>query len=314
MNKSHRYKKSILKNGYRVIDCLDCGFWHVYPVPSEKELESFYRNKYYSVLKAGNNRSMTDRKHDPDGYYTMQYKDRMRQISDNLSDSMPRSVIDLGAGYGDFLHFMKISGWKVSGVEPSSASFDEEQSRTLGIIRGSIDSAYRKLKPVSVVTVNNVLEHVREPFKTLEIIRRRLLLPGGLLFIVIPNDFNILQNALMKTEIAQRPNNHNYWLDPLEHLNYWSCATIKRFLNKNGFRIIDLYSDFPMEIFRLMGDDFLNDAKKGRSVHLKRVSFEKNLYASGLVRFKDTLYRSFARNGIGRNLQIIAKVHSKRKL
>ena len=64
--------------------------------------------------------SMTDKLRDPDGFYKIQYEDKLRRINKLLPAGSPLRVLDLGAGYGDYLRFMKEKGWETWGIEPSA--------------------------------------------------------------------------------------------------------------------------------------------------------------------------------------------------
>lgn len=163
MGNQHPYKGSVKKNNYRVINCLQCGYWHVYPTPSEEKLNSYYKSKYYQTLN--NNRTMTDKIDDSDGFYAMQYENWLRHIIEILPADLPKTIIDIRVGYGDFLLFMKNNGWRVSGLEPSQYANQFIKDKSLGIKIGNIEQKYAELKPASLVTLNNVLEHAREPQK-----------------------------------------------------------------------------------------------------------------------------------------------------
>ena len=307
MHPNHPYKEFINKKGYTIINCESCGYWHVHPMPTNEELNLHYGQKYYETL--GNNRSMTDKLSDPDGFYKIQYEDRLRYINKYLVDNLPRDILDIGAGYGDFLRFMKSAGWKTQGLEPSRNACELTKDREeLDIKCASIDELMVVgFKPASVVAINNVLEHLNDPQGVLEVVRKRLLLPNGIIFIAVPNDFSVLQDLLMRTVLKDNPDRQNYWVQPPEHLNYWSHRTIAGFLRKCGFEIEFLTTDFPMEVFPLMGDDYVSKPEVGRNAHLKRVGFEKHLRQAHAEAFKDSLYSSFAQLGVGRNMYIVAK-------
>lgn len=305
MQTQHKFKELIVKNNYKIINCKMCGFWHVYPIPSQAELNAYYKTKYYETL--GDNRSMTDKLRNPDGFYAIQYEDRLRRILKLLPSQMPRLVLDIGAGYGDFLRFMKRNGWEVQGLEVSRSAFQSIKDRTvLNIKQGEIDKILKlDFRPSSVVTLNNVLEHLRDPQWMIETIRKHLLLPKGILFIVVPNDFNILQDILMKTVLKNNKEKHYYWIAPPDHLNYWTSKTIRKFLLRCGFKIRYFTVDFPMEIFPLMGEDYITNPEVGRTAHLKRVQFEKFLCKANFNKFKDRLFETLARIGIGRDMQML---------
>lgn len=308
MNDKHTSKESVKRKNYKVIDCADCGYWHVYPVPTEDELNAFYESTYYETL--GNNRSMTDKVRDPDGFFAMQYDDRLRHLTRLLPSDLPRKILDLGAGYGDFLRFMKKNLWETQGLEISKQTWESIKDRDeLNIRQGGIDRLLNLgFKKASVVTFINVLEHIRNPKSALKIVRENLLLPKGLICIIVPNDFSLLQNLIMKSLLKDNPQRQYYWIEPPEHLNYWSPESIKRFLGMCGFKILYFTGDFPMEIFPLMGEDYITYPEIGKDTHLKRVRFEKYFHENKTLDLKDKLFKSFADIGIGRSMIIFASV------
>lgn len=308
MRPKHEYSESVERNNYTVINCKSCGYWHTYPIPSKEELNRYYENKYYENFTENENRSMTDKKSDPDGFYTIQYEDRLRHINNIISNRLPRTIIDIGAGYGDFLYFMKKNGWMVSGIEPSKEAYeffkDEDLNIRLGSFEELLDVGFHK---ASVITLNNVLEHLRDPEKVLLEIKEHLLNRDGILHIAIPNDFSIFQDLQMKTALKYNTEKQYYWVTPLEHLNYWSHETIQKFLNRLGFEMKYITSTFPIDIFPLMGDDYITHPEIGRNTHLKQVHFEKVLQSTKSYDVKDALYSSFAKLGIGRLILVYAK-------
>lgn len=308
MKSRHEYSESIKINDYTIINCKSCSYWHVYPIPSNEELSTYYANKYYEDLTKNENRSMTDKKNDPDGFYTIYYEDKLRHINNIISNKLPRVITDIGAGYGDFLCFMKNKGWEIQGLEPSQEARDFYKEKDLNIRIGSFEQiSDMGFHRSSVVTLNNVLEHLREPEKVLLEIKEHLLHPEGILSIAIPNDFSFFQDLHMKTILKDTTEKHYYWASPPEHLNYWSHDTIKKFINRLGFEIKYITSTFPIDMFPLMGDDYINHPEIGRNTHLRIVQFEKNLHSTKNYGFKDALYDSFANLGIGRLILIYAK-------
>jgi len=302
MKSKHKYFKYVNKNKYKIINCNTCGYWHVFPMPTENEIAKYYETEYYETID--DVPTVKDKLDDPDSFYHLQYEDRLRQITRLLPSDLPKTVLDIGAGYGDFLAFMKNNGWKVQGIEPSIKAYQNIKDKTLNIKLASINDLPKELNPSSVITLNNVLEHLREPHKILEIIKKYLLLDRGILLIIVPNDFNILQYILMNTLIKNMPEKHNYWISPPAHLNYWSHRTMKKYIKKNGFNILYLTTEFPMEIFPFIGYNYIAHPEVGKKAHLKRVKFEKFLKKANLSKFKDLFYESFAKIGIGRDTHI----------
>ena len=302
----HLYRESVDKKGFRIVNCLDCGYWHVNPMPTEEELNDFYKTKYYETL--GDNRTMIDKKNDPDGFFSMMYDDRLRNLARLLPAGLPRSVLDLGAGYGGYLRFMRQNGWETQGLELSRQTWDSITDKDrLGIRHGSVKEIKKAgFKKASVITFINVLEHLIDPREALNMAKEDLLLPRGLICAMVPNDFSLLQGVVIKDILKSSPEDQHYWVSPPEHLNYWTQESIKGFLERCGFEVIYMTGDFPIEMFLLMGDDYITDPEIGKRVHLKRVNFEKHFHKKGLLDMKEALFKSFADLRMSRSIIVFA--------
>lgn len=148
------------------------------PQPASTELAKYYESEKYI--------SHTDSK---DGLMAFLYQWVKRyslhkkiKLITNLNKGVG-SLLDIGAGTGDFLHSAKQNNWKVSGVEVN------EKARTFAKNKEIILS--EKLedyvgKQFDVITLWHVLEHLPnldESIKTIE----SLIKPGGILIIAVPN-------------------------------------------------------------------------------------------------------------------------------
>ncbi len=301
----HPFARCVTKNGTEVIDCQACGFWHVFPIPSAEELRRYYESKYFESL--GDNRSMTDKLQDSDGFYTLQYEDKLRRLVRLLPPPLPRTVLDIGSGYGDFLRFMRERGWQVLGLEASRTAVELCRDQGIEVAHGSVDELASCDFPASaVVTLNSVLEHLADPWLVLEIVRDRLLLPGGILNVHVPNDFSPLQQILSETVLRAAPEKERYWIAVPDHINYWTHRSLENFLRRLGFQVVLMTSTFPLELFPLMGEDYISDPSVGRHIHLKRVQFEKLLRQAGAEELKDALYVHLASLGLGREIEAFA--------
>jgi len=78
----------------------------------------------------------------------------------------------------------------------------------------------------------------------------------------------------------------------------------KESINKNQYTV----TDFPMEIFPLMGENYIGHPEIGRNAHLKRVRFGKYLRETKSEEFKNILFQFFAEAGVGRDMHIIATI------
>ena len=117
----------------------------------------------------------------------------------------------------------------------------------------------------------------------------------------VANDFNPIQK--IATEKLDIP---DWWFIPPEHVNYFNPESITRLLEQSGYEILDISTTFPIDIFLLMGDNYVSDPKIGKKSHLRRKEFEFTLSKTGREDFKNNLYKSFKNLGIGREIEILA--------
>ena len=296
--RQHVFDNFCEQGGYKIIDCRDCGFWHVFPTPRPEELKKYYEEAYYQSNQEQGD--MKDKNEDPDGYYEIKYHDKHLNLMRLLDSGAERSILDLGAGFGDFLAFMKKRGWKVNGREPSAFCVEQSKHKDCSISIGGVDDVWGLgLELHSVITLNTVLEHYPYPEDLLLSIRDHLMDDRTILHIEVPNDFSLPQDIV---GVVCHP--RKYWVCPPRHLNYWTHDNLTAFVKRLGFKVEHLESTFPLELLALLGDDYISDPEKGRGMHLKRVALEKKLFTTGNSDMKLRLFQKFAESGLGREILI----------
>jgi hypothetical protein len=82
--------------------------------------------------------------------------------------------------------------------------------------------------------------------------------------------------------------------------------SIQRLLEER-FEIVSVETSFPIDLFLLMGDNYIGDDERGRACHAKRKAFELALARAGKTALKQELYRSLAQLGIGRDVFVVAR-------
>jgi hypothetical protein len=121
--------------------------------------------------------------------------------------------------------------------------------------------------------------------------------PGGAIALRVPNDFNPLQEV-----VRARSGHRAWWIASPDHINYFDHRSIRRVLESVGFEVIDQWGDFPMELFLLMGDDYIADPALGPVCHARRQRFELGLDPAQRRAFG----RSLVPLGWGRNTVAVA--------
>lgn len=286
----------ISKEGIKIINCLNCGFYHQNPLPEAIEREVYYEKKYFQEIKSD---YFKKQKEDLD-YLEITYSEKEEILTNNLS-SLPKKILDIGAGSGLFLNFFHEKGWDISGIEPNSmiCSLVKEELN-IDLISCTFERYLEMNKELSsVVHLAYVLEHLIDPTSMLKKIYKNLLLSNGLICIEVPNDFNPLQ------QIVYSKIKNNWWIAK-DHINYFTPTTLKKLLEHIGFNVFHLNVSFPLEIFILMGDDYVTNPDLGRQSHLRRVNIEKNLYLYNKD-LKRELYNMFLKLGLGRTITIYGR-------
>ena len=148
----------------------------------------------------------------------------------------------------------------------------------------------------------NVVEHLADPIKSINQIKE-ILKPNGILVIDVPNEFNDFQIAARDTH-----NLDSWWIAPPNHLNYFSKDSLSNLLEHMGFEIKISESSFPLEMFLLFGENYVNDGKIGKICHKKRVRFEQNLRNNGKKQTLKNFYRSMAKLNLGRQITIYSSL------
>ncbi|MBJ2174133.1 class I SAM-dependent methyltransferase [Aureibaculum sp. A20] len=152
------------------------------PQPKEEELGKYYESESY-ISHSDTKKSVVDKLYHSVRNYTI--KKKVKLI--NAFNADEKTILDIGAGTGDFLAACQIDGWKVTGVEPNEKAVEILNSK-LGSFKVQIFSDIYELNSESydVITMWHVLEHVpnlREYIAKLKL----LLKPNGTLIVAVPN-------------------------------------------------------------------------------------------------------------------------------
>ena len=163
------------------------------------------------------------------------------------------------------MKYAKENGWDPLGIEPGASAVQFSKSLGVNVIQDSIYNILDlRLMPFDVVYSNQTFEHLVYPNAALEKLAQ-IIRPEGLLFLTVANDFNPIQK--IATEKLDIP---DWWFIPPEHVNYFNPESITRLLEQSGYEILDISTTFPIDIFLLMGDNYVSDPKIGKKSHLRR--------------------------------------------
>jgi SAM-dependent methyltransferase len=186
---------------------------------------------------------------DPDEYFSAhdvevkkrQGSDLMKIVEDKLGRK--GTMLDVGCGRGELLWAARDANWNYTGVDPSSAHLEWGRVNldVQGLL-GTIETASLPAESFDVVIMGGVIEHLYDPFATLQEVRR-VLKPGGLFYLDAPNEDalytqigNLYLRALRRDWVVNLAPTF-----PPYHVQGFNPNSLRRLLERAGFQVEDLH-------------------------------------------------------------------------
>lgn len=261
------------------------GFWKVSPPPAEEFLSSFYSQQYQCPSPS---------------FHDELYVDLIKRRAPDVYGQKAR-VLEIGCGNGDKLVAFKAEGFETYGFEPGTADYDLCTSKGLFVFNQPFDPGLAKSHgPYSIIVLANILEHLPHPEEMLEQVHP-ILDSSGLLLIEVPNEFNAFQEVFLS-----KTNERRWFFSPPDHLNYFTPTSLSQLLTDKGWAPRHWTTRFPMELFLLMGRNYVGEPTLGRAAHLERVEFEKS-FLGGNEEILWRFYEALAKVELGREIIVICE-------
>lgn len=137
-------------------------------------------------------------------------------------------ILDVGCGGGGYLYRLKQWGWQTYGVEPSATGAQQARKLGLDVRQGMLEEAGFAGAFFDVVRMSNVLEHLPNPKRTLEEIRR-ILKPDGLVYLTVPNTSGLGFRLFRENWYA---------LETPRHVISYSPKTLQLLAHASGFEVL----------------------------------------------------------------------------
>ena len=284
--------------GFDVIECEVCGFAHVIPLRDEKQHVQFYEEEFYQ----GKENYIESHTQDLE-WWSIEHNEKYDFFDRQLAERSPKRILDIGSGPGYFLKVGKDRGWDVTGIEPGKPAYQfSTEELDLNVFNGLFsDKNYKDFGKFDVIHMNNVLEHITDPQQFL-MLAYEILKPEGLICVTVPNDYNSLQKIIV-TYLKKDP----WWVVPKDHVNYFNLTSLSALMEIAGFNTIYTTSSFPLELFILMGEDYIGNSKIGREIHDKRKKFDQAMAETNNTNLKRQIYNKLSELGLGREITVIGK-------
>lgn len=206
--------------GMRVVRCA-CDLVFLTPQPPRPALERAYGEPYYRAW---------------DGQARRRERIWRRRIERVAALAPPPGhLLDVGCGAGEFLRAAQARGWTVTGTELSAYAAEAAAGGGLQVIPGEVWEAGLSADSFEAVTCWHVIEHVRDPRRVINEVRR-VLRPGGWLILATPNLEDRIFRAAYLLVRGRRP--AVYMPDEREvHLFCFSARTLPRLIESAGLQV-----------------------------------------------------------------------------
>lgn len=267
----------LTRDDRKVMRCTTCQYVHVYPLYSVAELESFYKERFSESTPSPN------------------WAEKVWNIQRFKASGR---ILDIGCWEGRQLEeFLGVDGWECAGTELNTRAAEVARRKGITVHNVSLREFFEAFRGQTwdVINLAYILEHIPDPRNVLQRLRE-FLAPDGILIVEVPNEFSPMQLAYLKAK-----NLEPYWIALPVHLNYFDRASLEALAENSGYDIVHREGTFPMEVFLLMGDDYLGNPELGKVLFQKVVTMEAILrdYAPDLV---SRIYTSLYQASIGRAL------------
>jgi SAM-dependent methyltransferase len=231
-----------------IVRCPNCGHRQLHPMPDESLLAQAYavaESEAYVEEEAGQ-------------------RETARRALQRIERYVPGrgALLDLGCWVGFLLAEARDRGWGTTGVEPSEfASAYARERLALDVRSADLFAADLPTGAFAAVTMGDVIEHLTVPADALARIRE-LLVPGGVLWLALPDAGSALARVLGR----------RWWSVLPTHVQYFTRGSISELLSRAGFDVLEV-----------------GTAPKAFTVryYLERIGGYSETAAGGLVRAAD---------------------------
>ncbi|HVZ10832.1 MAG TPA: class I SAM-dependent methyltransferase [Candidatus Paceibacterota bacterium] len=172
-----------------------------------------------------------------------------------------KAILDIGAGFGDFVFACLERGYDARGIELNAKKIAKaeiaaaQKGISLPLVQGIAESLPFENNRFDFVNVGEVIEHVRDPRQVLKEIYR-VLKPGGHVYVSVHNRFGMYDTHFHVYFLGWMPRawTHAYLsilgrhkeyakavdFQNIRDMHYYSYNTFQKLAEEKGFRVQDI--------------------------------------------------------------------------
>lgn len=240
------------------------------PQPSGEKLADYYKSEAY-ISHTDSSKSFTDKIYQMVKRFML--KKKLRLLT--KQNKREKSLLDIGAGTGDFLALAKENNWQINGVEPNQKARSLAKEKGV-FLNNSLEDVKSKF---AVITLWHVLEHLPNLEEQIENIKK-LLQDDGSLIVAVPN-FKSYDAEYYK----------EFWAayDVPRHLWHFSPAGIKNLFSKFDLELVQTEA-LPFDSFyvSLLSEKYKNESNN--FIKAFQIGLQSNLKAKKSGNYSSLIY------------------------
>lgn len=255
-----------LPTPFEVRTCNQCGLRWLNPQPSDEDYRAIYQRSYFGGGSGDNTSSghwlarqfpgqHADYETGAGAARLVTYRERLRRLPPPQGGAR---ILDIGAATGDFLVLARSCRWQVEGLEASTYGCRRAQEKHgIALFNTSLED-FKPVHEYDIIHMSHVLEHFTHPDLALSKVRD-MLVPGGLVVIEVPNQFDAWVNRLRRVAalVRRRGTRSRPGVHSIHHTFFYRLEHIKQLLQRQGFRVLSERTFFPERLRETLGRRWL---------------------------------------------------------
>lgn len=163
------FKIKLSINGHDIIECPNCSFQFMDVLPTDEEIRNIYKKDYFDAWGLGDG--------EPKNIVNMKKKCFVHILKKILNYVNKGNILDVGAATGFLLEVAKEIGFEPYGIEISeyASSIAKKKFGDDKIYNGTLETHPFKENFFDLITMCDVIEHVKDPINMLLIANKLLI-------------------------------------------------------------------------------------------------------------------------------------------